>query len=53
MENKVIAKEYVDKNFVHKDVIREILKKYAHTEVGNVDKIIAFYRKIKEKVEDK
>ena len=23
MENKVIAKEYVDKNYVHKDKIRE------------------------------
>ena len=53
MENKVIAKEYVDKNYVHKDVIREILKKYANTEVDDTDKIIAFYREIKEKVEDK
>ncbi len=26
MENKVIAKEYVKKNYVHKDVIREILR---------------------------
>lgn len=25
MENKVIAKEYVDKNYVHKDVIRRYL----------------------------
>lgn len=24
--NKVIAKEYVDKNFIHKDVIREIVR---------------------------
>ena len=24
MENKVIAKEYVDKNFIHKDVIKKI-----------------------------
>lgn len=27
MENKVIAKEYVDKNFIHKDVIREIFER--------------------------
>lgn len=26
MENKVIAKEYVDKNYVHKDKIREKIK---------------------------
>lgn len=25
MENKVIAKEYVDKNYVHKNKIREIV----------------------------
>ena len=24
MKNKVIAKEYVDKNFIHKDVIKKI-----------------------------
>lgn len=24
MENKVITKEYVDKNFIHKDVIKKI-----------------------------
>ena len=53
MENKVIAKEYVDKNYIHKDVIREILKKYAHTKVDDTDKIIAFYQEIKSKVEDK
>ena len=27
MENKVIAKEYVDKNYIHKDVIKKLLKK--------------------------
>ena len=27
MENKVIAKEYVDKNYVHKDVIRDKMQK--------------------------
>ena len=42
MENKVIAKEYVDKNFIHKDVIREILKKYDHKKDDDTDKIIAF-----------
>lgn len=26
MENKVISKEYVDKNYVHKDVIRRYLE---------------------------
>lgn len=26
MENKVIAKEYVDKNFIHKDKIRNKIK---------------------------
>ena len=51
--NKVIAKEYVDKKYIEKDVIREILKKYAHTEVDDTDKIIAFYQEIKQKVEDK
>ena len=27
MENKVIAKEYVDKNYIHKDVIRNLKKR--------------------------
>lgn len=27
MENKIIAKEYVDKNFIHKDVIRNLKKR--------------------------
>lgn len=40
MENKVIAKEYVDKNYIHKDVIREELKKLKehwdeYTNLGN------------------
>ena len=26
MENKVIAKEYVDKNFIHRDEIRQIIE---------------------------
>ena len=33
MENKVISKEYVDKNYVHKDVIRE-LKEEVYTDEG-------------------
>ena len=52
MENKVIAKEYVDKNYIHKDVIREIVKKYAYTKVDDTDKILAFYQEIKSKVEE-
>ena len=28
MENKVIAKEYVDKNYIHKDVIRKYREKF-------------------------
>lgn len=40
MENKVIAKEYVEKNYIHKDVIREELKKLQkhwdeYTNLGN------------------
>lgn len=27
MENKVIAKEYVEKNYISKDVIKKLLKK--------------------------
>ena len=26
MENKVISREYVEKNYIHKDKIRELLK---------------------------
>ena len=26
MENKVIAKEYVDKNYIHKDEIKQIIE---------------------------
>ena len=44
MENKVIAKEYVDKNYIHKDVIREIVTNYD---------LITIAEKLRELLEDK
>lgn len=37
--NKVIAKEYVDKNYIHKDVIREILQE-TEEQIKEFDKYV-------------
>ena len=42
MENKVIAKEYVDKNFIHKDVIREIFKRIDKCKIRTDGRISIF-----------
>ena len=39
MENKVIAKEYIDKNYVHKDLIREILQE-TEEQIKEFDKYV-------------
>lgn len=39
MENKVIAKEYVDKNYIHKDLIREILQE-TEEQIKEFDKYV-------------
>jgi len=38
MENKVIAKEYVDKNYIHKDVIKKIRAKMYVEYIKELDK---------------
>ena len=49
--NKVISREYVEKNFIHKDVIREI---YNNNEFMTTTERIEFYqRKLRELLEDK
>lgn len=56
MENKVIAKEYVDKNYVHKDKVKEVLEDiYDYFYTVNVpDEDLEFIdEKIKELLEDK
>lgn len=32
MENKVIAKEYVDKNYIHRDEIKQIIEELKNQE---------------------
>ena len=51
MENKVIAKEYVDKNYIHKDLIRKI---YNNNEFMTTTERIEFYqRELRKILEDK
>lgn len=56
MENKVIAKEYVDTHYIHKDLIRDIFVKY-HLEYEEnwVDSATyyKFYKEIAKLLEDK
>ena len=47
MENKVIAKEYVDKNFIHKDVIREIFKRIDECKIRTDGRIEAKINKLR------
>ena len=49
MENKVISREYVEKNYIHKDVIREIKSK-GYCAWDFREKVLEL---LKEKVEDK
>lgn len=42
-----------NKCFVNKEVIKEILKKYEHASVDDIDVILQFYQELKKLVEDK
>ena len=56
MENKVIAKEYVDKNFIHKDKVKEVLEDiydYFYRLNGPDEDIEFIEEKMKEILEDK
>lgn len=48
--NKVISREYVEKNYIHKDIIRKILKKYEKKEI-TYKNVAKFYEEIKKQVE--
>ena len=50
--NPVISREYVEKNYIHKDVIREILNKYGKKPMTEAN-VVKFYKKIEEQVEEK
>lgn len=50
--NPVISREYVEKNYIHKDIIREILNKYGGKPMTE-ENVVRFYKKIKDQVEDK
>lgn len=48
MENPVISREYVEKNYIHKDKIRELLDKYGGSHfIAKVD-----VKKLLEETED-
>lgn len=49
--NKVISREYIEKNYIHKDIIRKILKKYEKKEI-TYKIVVEFYKEIKKQVED-
>jgi len=46
--NKVISREYVEKNYIHKDVIREILNKYGKKPMVEKN-VVRFYRELEKK----
>jgi len=48
--NKVISREYVEKNYIHKDVIREILKKHGKKPITEQN-IVRFYKELEKQVE--
>lgn len=53
-EDTIIADELVveiNKKFISKDKIRELLEKYKYTQISDVDNIINFYKEIEELLE--
>lgn len=46
MENKVISRAYVEKNYIHKDKLKEILTEYRKTSITDHLKIIEFWKKL-------
>jgi hypothetical protein len=52
MENKVIAKEYVDKNYIHKDVFKQFVKELKKDEYEDDGYYIAI-EKMEKFLEDK
>lgn len=40
MENKVIAKEYVDKNYIHKDKVKDIFRKAQDYDLSYKDTVL-------------
>lgn len=50
--NKVISREYVEQNYIHKDVIREILEKHGKKPMTEVN-VVNFYKSLEKLVEDK
>jgi len=49
--NKVISREYVEKNYIHKDVIREILNKHGKKPMTD-ENVVRFYKEIEKQVEE-
>ena len=49
--NKVISREYVEKNYIHKDVIKEILNKYGKKPMVE-NNVVRFYRELEKQVEE-
>lgn len=46
-------KEYIKKNYIHKDKIKEILDKYRETHIEDEYRIIQFYKELEKLLEDK
>lgn len=49
--NKVISREYVEQNYIHKDIIREILEKHGKRPMTD-ENVVKFYKSLKKLVEE-
>ena len=49
--NLVISREYVEKNYIKKDVIRQILKKHGKKPITEQN-VIRFYKELEKQVEE-
>lgn len=49
--NKVISREYVEKNYIHKDILNKVLEKYACKSLEDYI-VIEFYQELKKLVEE-
>lgn len=50
--NELPIKEYIEKNYIHKDKIKEILDKYGKTHIEDGYRIIQFYKELEKLLED-
>ena len=52
INTRIMSEEFIEKNFISKDKIKEILDTYRYTKIEETGKIIEFNRKIEGLVEE-